>query len=60
MYSLDIRRCKHCVGGLGTVSLDEADGFEVPVPAVICNYCDGAPHREHAVFVPIRWTDSGH
>jgi hypothetical protein len=57
MYSLDIKRCCHCVGFLAAISLFEDDGFEAPGPAVICTSCDGPPHWEHALFVPRRWTD---
>jgi hypothetical protein len=57
VYSLDIKRCQHCVGYLAAVPLDEGDGFEVQGPAVVCTYCDGPPRWEHAVFVPRRWTD---
>jgi hypothetical protein len=55
VYSLDIKRCRHCVGYLAAVRLDEDDLFEAAGPAVLCTYCDGLPHWEHALFVPRRW-----
>jgi hypothetical protein len=57
VYSLDIKRCQYCVGFLAAVSLREETEFEHPSPAVICTYCDGPPHWEHALFVPPAWDD---
>ena len=57
VYSLDIKRCAHCVGYLAAVPLVEEDGFEVQGPAIVCTYCDGPPRWEHAMFVPLRWTE---
>ena len=55
VYSLDIKRCQHCVGYLTAVPLDEEDGFEVRGPAIVCTYCDGAPRWDQAVFMPRLW-----
>ena len=55
MYSLDIKRCVHCVGALKVVPLSEEHEFEHPAPAVVCTYCDASPRWDQAVFVPRRW-----
>jgi hypothetical protein len=57
MYSLDIKRCRHCVGHVLTISLDGDDEFETPGPLLLCNYCDGLPHADRALFVPEPWSD---
>jgi hypothetical protein len=60
VYSLDIKRCQHCVGFLAAVPLHEEDGFAVQGPAVLCTCCDGPPRWDLALFVPSRWTDPRH
>jgi hypothetical protein len=60
MYSLDIKRCRHCVGHLVAIRLEEHEEFEAPGPVVLCTYCDASPHADRALFVPQPWSDPLH
>jgi hypothetical protein len=57
VYSLDIKRCPHCVGYLAAIRLEDDDEFAARAPAVLCTYCDGLPHWDHALFVPRPWAE---
>jgi hypothetical protein len=55
MDDLDLKRCRHCVAPVATITPDEHDGFVRPWPACICLRCDRRPHPEDATFVPAGW-----
>ena len=52
MSQLDLKRCHHCVSPIATVQVEEADGFRLADPILVCYRCDRLPHPEDAMFVP--------
>ncbi|MCW3015509.1 MAG: hypothetical protein JWO02_2601 [Solirubrobacterales bacterium] len=53
---LDLKRCHHCVSPIATVQVEEADGFRLADPILVCYRCDRLPHPEDSTFVP-DWDD---
>ena len=55
MGAMDLKRCRHCVSPVTTITPDEDDDFARPGAACICVRCDRSPHPEDAMFVPAGW-----
>jgi hypothetical protein len=55
MFSLDRKRCPHCIGGLEAISFDQAEELRAPGPVVICLRCDAPPPPDDALHPPDEW-----
>jgi hypothetical protein len=57
VFELDTERCVHCVRWLVAVPVDDFPEFDDPAPLVVCEWCDGVPPPNDAMWpgVPEEW-----
>ena len=54
MTEIERRRCRHCVGPLSAVELDDPD-FVERGPVVVCDRCDRGPAEDDPLVLPSDW-----